>query len=118
MTNIVAAVITTIVTNWVSVGTFTPTSGWPQYDVQEARLQTNTVAIVEYKHQRKEVVLESCEGPKVAERKIEKPQAAMQIWPGLAITNNVINPWLGGTITNEILHLNTQVTSAGMGGPG
>lgn len=91
MTNILAAIIITVSTNWVSTGTFTPTSGSPQYDVQAGNLQTNVTAILEWKGQRKEMILETVAGPKVGERRVEKPTPPPLIyklpWDGLTVTN-------------------------------
>ncbi len=71
MTNLTAAVIVTLSTNWTTIGTFRPSTGLIlEQDVQEGRLSTNTIAIMEWRGQRKEVVLESQDGPVVGERKL------------------------------------------------
>jgi hypothetical protein len=88
MTNILAAIIVTVSTNWTSIGEFIPTKGTPQYDVQEAHLQTNTIAILEWKGEKREFTLESVQGPKIDERRTEKclpPWNWNQIQPGYGI---------------------------------
>lgn len=69
MTNTIAAIIVTIGTNWTTVGTFYPISG-PSQDVQQGRIVTNTTAIVEWKGNRTEFVLEYQDGPICGERKL------------------------------------------------
>ena len=82
MTNIIAAVIITISTNWTTIGTFTPYSSWRNETVEQGRSMTNTTAILEWKGQRREMVLESQEGPIIGERRVPVP----------TITNIVVGP--------------------------
>ena len=70
MTNITAAVIVLVSTNWVSIGTFTPKDGGSTMDVQAGTIRTNTTAIFEWEGQKHEVVLRSDDGPGVGERRI------------------------------------------------
>lgn len=87
MTNILAAIIVTVSTNWVSVGTYTERDSGKSYDVQRGNLQTNVTAILEWKGQRKEVLLESASGPVVAERKEENRSSLYYYSPPLWPTN-------------------------------
>lgn len=73
MTNVVAAIIVTLSTNWTGIGTFTPNVGQPSR-VEEGRIATNTIAIIEWKNRRSEIVLESTDGPVIGERKVAIPQ--------------------------------------------
>jgi len=72
MTNVVAAIIVTLSTNWHSIGTFTPHVGRPS-EVQEGRIVTNTIAIIHWNGEAKSIVIETAEGPVIAERKFPLP---------------------------------------------
>lgn len=69
MTNTIAAILTLIVTNTASIGTFTDKAG-TSYDVQESKYGTNTVAIIEFEGQKREFILKSEPGPVIGEMKV------------------------------------------------
>lgn len=85
MTNIVAAIIVTVATNWTTTGTFTPVSGGIPEEFQAGRIVTNSTAILVWKGARHEVVVESVSGPVCGERRIPKPivnqWATNYTWP-------------------------------------
>lgn len=95
MTNTTAAIIVTIATNWTSIGTFTPISG-PACDVQMGRIVTNVHAIIEWKEQRKELLVESRDGPEIGERRVPRPPEQVIVLTNWAnrgfyiYTNNVM----------------------------
>ena len=76
MTNLLAAIIVTVSTNWTTIGTFTPgkdgIGAWPTHDVQEGRVTTNVIAIAEWKGQKVEFPLETVPGPVIGERRVER----------------------------------------------
>jgi hypothetical protein len=91
MTNLLAAVIVTIGTNWTPIGTFTPTGqSWNAQTVERGNIVTNTTAILEWKGGRKEMLLESQAGPEIGERKIPANGSltnSMILTPGQIMTN-------------------------------
>lgn len=68
MTNLTAALLVLLATNWVEIGTFTDTNR-NSFKVEQGRLATNTVAILEFEHHEHRFILKSVEGPIVGERK-------------------------------------------------
>jgi hypothetical protein len=94
MTNLLAAVIVTISTNWTSIGTFISLSGAME-DVQQGQRVTNTTAILEWRGSRREFVLETATGPAVGERRVVQPyiagfpmsRFATNAWPYIDTTN-------------------------------
>jgi hypothetical protein len=95
---LVITLCTNVCTNWVSVGTFTPTAGWPHYDVQEGAITTNIVLVAEYKGQPKEFPLESIPGPKVGQRHVEQPLRKMNFTLPYTIPADWTNIVQGGSI--------------------
>jgi hypothetical protein len=103
MTNLLAAVIVTIATNWTSTGTFTPKIApdgnhfFPYTeDVQQARVITNTTVILDWEGARHEIVLKSVPGPVVGERRVPSVATNYTYW-----ATNIIIPNKGWyTITN------------------
>ena len=94
MTNVIAAIIVTLSTNWHSIGTFTPHIGQPS-EVQEGRIVTNTIAIIHWNGEAKSMVIEAADGPVIAERKLPMPNVAL--WP----TNLYF--WTPNNLTNKAL---------------
>ncbi len=100
MTNILAAIFITVSTNWTPTGTFTPIEG-PAVDVQEGRLATNTTAIVEWRGQRHELLLETVLGPKVGERRLPKPAPPVRWatnWTIPVVLTNYGTAWITNTL--------------------
>lgn len=62
MTNVVAAVVITIQTQWISHGVLIRVDGSREH-VQRAQAVTNTTAIVQWNNKRHEMVLENLVGP-------------------------------------------------------
>jgi len=62
MTNIVAAVVIVVSTNWTYVGSFQPASGYRE-DVKNGNYVTNVYARFEWKGQDKDTLLETHSGP-------------------------------------------------------
>jgi hypothetical protein len=89
MTNILATISLVVVTNWTTIGTYTPVSGYPREDVQQGVIQTNTVLYWAWKGATNCVVLETERGPVVGERRV--PSA-----PGFnpfALQGTIITNW-------------------------
>jgi hypothetical protein len=74
MTNIVAAVIVTVATNWTHVGTLDRFDEGVQYKLLEGKRITNTTAIIEWRGQELRMLLERADGPVVGEKKEKIPQ--------------------------------------------
>lgn len=90
MTNIIAAIIITISTNWTSIGTFTPNNSYGTENVLQGRIVTNTTAIMQWRGVEHRYVLQSDEGPVVGERREPKTHWWTTNWviPGnIYITN-------------------------------
>lgn len=90
-----------VATNWTKIGTFTDNAS-KQFTVEEANLQTNTIAVFTFEDQKKEFVLKSVAGPVVGERKTAVPPTvfwATNYWtPGFVFTNSLL--YNSATITN------------------
>ena len=84
MTNLVAAIIITVSTNWQTTGTFTPTIG-TAHEVQVGYLVTNTVAIFTWKDVMRSHILETNRGPDIGERRI--PRIERSVGGGIMFTN-------------------------------
>lgn len=69
MTNLTAVLLVLLATNWVEIGTFTDTNR-NSFKVEQGRLATNTVAILEFENHEHRFILKSVEGPVVGERKM------------------------------------------------
>lgn len=77
MTNLIASVIVTLSTNWVTVSKTSPVCGMVGCAVfhgssvhQIGTRQTNTVARVQWKGEDREVILETSPGPQCGERDV------------------------------------------------
>lgn len=98
MTNIIATIIITVTTNWVTIGTFTPLNGNGIENVMQGRLSTNTTAIFEWKHSRRELLLETVEGPVVGEKREPRYITNRVMWA----TNYYIPNWWFTNYTNAL----------------
>lgn len=67
MTNTVAAILTIVATNWTYYGTITFPDG-SKTSVEKGVRVTNITAVLEYKNQKKEFILESFSGSSVGTR--------------------------------------------------
>lgn len=90
MTNIVASVIITVVTNWSQVGTFEHVDG-NKYKVFEGQRITNVVACIPHKGQEFRMVLERAEGSVVGEKREKIPNVVWPYNPAFYWTNVVLN---------------------------
>lgn len=78
MTNLLAAIFVTVGTNWTTSGTFVSISGVSE-EVQVGRLETNFLAVIEWREQKRELVLETCLGPICGERRVPIKQQSFVI---------------------------------------
>lgn len=94
--------IQTVVTNWTTIGTYTPKTGSTE-DVQRGNIVTNTIAVIEWKGIRHEFILESTPGPDCGERRVP----GQHIWPQRLWPQQWPLDGHGWSITN-FYHLDTN----------
>ena len=92
MTNITAVVLITITTNWSSIGTLTLKNGAKE-DVQQGRLCTNELCVIEYKGNKHELLINTNLGPVICEKRIPEPILDLR-------TNVIQFRWQSETFTN------------------
>lgn len=90
MTNIVAAIITLVVTNTTDVGEFTWKDG-SKFDVKQDNWRTNHICLIEWKGDKKEFVIDFTDGPVIGERRVAKNSSpSWNITNCYSLTNNLI----------------------------
>ncbi len=127
MNEAITTILLVVVTNWISLGELKTKDG-KTFDVLEGRLQTNTVARVEWREQfsdeeianlgttslglvanshTNEFVLKSVQGPVVAEKRVEITNVWIhQIWiTNIPTYTNFVWPNNGVWTTNRITPL-------------
>ena len=101
MTNLLAAIITTISTNWSQIAEWHPLPSGQVKIIEQATLQTNVTAVITWKGHKTFVPLEISYGPIVGERRIDKPP---QVWPWGVESRSFTIP----LITNDLFVIRTN----------
>jgi hypothetical protein len=92
MTNILATITFAVVTNWTTIGTYTPINGQVM-QVQQGNIRTNTEMMWMWKGRTNYVCIDVEDGPAIGERRIPSPAVNWYQQPNIIVSNIPMTYW-------------------------